>query len=111
MVSLLEAVLDRTTIPWIRLLYLYPTGLTDRLLALMAAQPRILPYLDIPLQHVSDRVLKDMNRRYGRRDIDNLMGRIRTYLPDCAVRTTLMVGFPGETDQDVAEMVECLQKW
>lgn len=111
LISLLKSLLDQTDIPWIRLLYLYPTGITDNLLALMDAQPRILPYLDIPLQHVCDTVLRRMNRPYGRSDIENLLNRIRTHLPDCAVRTTMMVGFPGETDDNIDEMIECLQKW
>lgn len=111
LVALLHALLAGTSIPWLRLLYLYPTGISDDLLALMAREERITPYLDIPLQHVSDPVLKRMNRRYGHRDLDSLLGRIRALLPEGAIRTTLMVGFPGETEADVAAMIEFLQKW
>lgn len=108
---LLEQLLDRTDIPWFRLLYLYPTGITDELLDLMAREPRIVPYLDIPFQHVSDRILKRMNRRYGRADLDSLMSRIKRTLPGCAVRTTLLVGFPGEEEGDIEEIIEFLQGW
>lgn len=111
LVGLLEQILLRTDIPWLRLLYLYPTTISTALLELMASQPRIVPYLDIPFQHVSDRVLQRMGRRYGRKDLDGLIDRIRRYLPDCALRTTLLVGFPGETEQDVEELIERLQHW
>lgn len=111
LVHLLEQILKRTDIPWLRLLYLYPTTTSTRLLELMAAESRIVPYLDIPFQHVSDQVLRAMNRRYGRKDLDDLIARIRRYLPDCALRTTLLVGFPGETEQDVEALIACLRGW
>ncbi len=111
LVQLLAQILKRTDIPWLRLLYLYPTTTSTALLELMAAEPRIVPYLDIPFQHVNDQVLQRMNRRYGRQDLDDLIARIRSYLPDCALRTTLLVGFPGETEQDVEELIDCLQRW
>jgi ribosomal protein S12 methylthiotransferase len=111
LVTLIQSLTAETSIPWIRLLYLYPTGITDELLEFMAAEPRILPYLDIPFQHVSDRILGRMNRRYGTADLEDLLGRIRTYLPECAIRTTLMVGFPGETESDVDIMIQCLSRW
>ncbi|MGR0480167.1 MAG: 30S ribosomal protein S12 methylthiotransferase RimO [Candidatus Electronema sp. V4] len=108
---LLRQLLQETNIPWLRLLYLYPASVTDELLDLMAEQPRILPYLDIPFQHVSSAVLQRMNRRYGRKELDRLVARISRRVPDCALRTTLMVGFPGETEEDVAELLDCLQSW
>lgn len=111
LVVLLRQLIQRTAIPWLRLLYLYPSTVSTELLELMAAEPRIVPYLDIPFQHVSDRILKKMNRRYYRQDLEHLLQRIRTHVPDCALRTTLLVGFPGETRQDVDEMIECLQRW
>jgi ribosomal protein S12 methylthiotransferase len=111
LVGLLETLLRQTDIPWFRLLYAYPSGVTDALLELMAKQPRILPYLDIPFQHASDRMLQAMNRHYRRDTLDDLVRRIRRFVPDCAVRTTMMVGFPGETEADVAELIEALQTW
>ena len=109
--QLLRGLIQGTDIPWIRLLYLYPTGIRDDLLRLMRDQSRILPYLDIPFQHVCDRLLRKMNRRYGTADLNHLLERIRYYLPECAVRTTLMVGFPGENEADIGTMIECLNRW
>lgn len=108
LVSLLKALLSNTSIPWFRLMYLYPSGITDELLHLAAAEPRIVPYFDIPLQHVSDRVLRAMNRRYTRADIEQLLGRIRAIVPGAALRTTFLVGFPGETEADVEQLLEFL---
>jgi ribosomal protein S12 methylthiotransferase len=99
--KLIGEILHRTSIPWIRLMYLYPTGITDELLGLMAAHSRIVSYLDIPFQHISDPVLKKMNRRYGREDLYRLLEKIRSILPDIALRTTLLLGFPGETERDI----------
>jgi ribosomal protein S12 methylthiotransferase len=109
LVELLRALLAASDIPWFRLLYLYPTRVKAELLEFMAANPRIVPYLDIPLQHVSDRVLKGMNRPYGRRQIEALLGMIRSILPQAAIRTTFMVGFPGETEEDVRLLAEFME--
>jgi len=109
--DLLQALLDNTAIPWLRLLYLYPATVTDELLRLMAREPRILPYLDIPFQHASDRVLAAMNRHYRRATLDDLVRRIRAHLPDCAIRTTMLIGFPGETEEDVTILVDSLNAW
>ena len=111
LVSLLEALLTQTDIPWLRLLYAYPSGITDDLLHLMADQPRLLPYLDIPFQHVSTPVLRAMNRHYDHRALQDLILRIRRIVPDCAIRTTMLVGFPGETRDDVDLLLEALQTW
>ena len=107
--SLLERLLRETTIPWLRLLYLYPSGIDERLLTLMAANERIVPYLDIPFQHVSSRVLQGMNRRYTSDDLYRLIERIRRYLPEVALRTTFLVGFPGETERDLDELITFLK--
>ncbi len=110
-VLLLQRLVSSTDIPWIRLLYLYPATVCEDLLELMAAYPRVVPYLDIPFQHVSDRVLKMMNRHYGLKELDNLISMVRSYLPDCALRTTFLIGFPGETAQDIDLLVERLESW
>ncbi len=109
--ALLRTLLESTTLPWLRLLYLYPDKITDELLAVMADSPRILPYLDIPFQHISSKVLKKMNRSYGRRELEDLIQGIRRNLPEIAIRTTLMVGFPGETEDDIEEMVSFLKEY
>jgi len=105
LIDLLQGLLDVTDIPWLRLLYLYPVRVKDELLQFMAANPRIVPYLDVPLQHVSSRMLKAMNRPYDHRQTEEVVRRIRRQLPGAAIRTTLMVGFPGESEQDV-DMLE-----
>lgn len=106
---LLNTLISNTSIPWIRLLYLYPTGISDGLLDLIAQQDRLLPYLDIPFQHVSSKILKLMNRRYGSDELYRLVERIRTTVPDIAIRTTFLVGFPGETEADVEELLNFIQ--
>ena len=111
LVRLLHSLLKHTGIPWIRLLYLYPANTTDALLQLMAEEPRIVPYLDIPFQHVSDQVLRRMNRPYGHTQLDTLVRAIRQYVPGCAIRTTLLIGFPGETEADIDVLQESLASW
>lgn len=107
--NLLSQLLEKTTIPWLRLLYLYPSGVTLELLELMSANPRLLPYLDIPMQHVNSRVLKAMNRNYDSSYLYELIHNIRSFLPDIALRTTFLVGFPGESEKDFLELVEFVQ--
>ena len=107
-VALLQRLLQKTSIPWLRLLYLYPAGISDQLLQLMADNKRIVPYLDMPLQHVSDSVLRSMNRRYGTEQIYTTVNKIRTVLPDIALRTTFLVGFPGETEDDFLALKQFL---
>ena len=104
LVPLVTELLDTTSISWIRLLYLYPSGITDELLQLMADNPRIVPYLDIPFQHVNDRVLAAMNRRYTSDTMYRLVERVRHFLPDIALRTTFLVGFPGESEKEFLEI-------
>jgi ribosomal protein S12 methylthiotransferase len=98
--DLLTALLRETGVPWFRLLYVYSAGLTDRLVALMATEPRITPYLDIPIQHAADRVLERMRRPERQETIRATVRRLREAMPDLAIRTTVIVGFPGETDDD-----------
>ena len=89
---------------WIRLLYLYPTTITDETLAAMADCDNVCKYIDLPLQHASNRVLKRMKRPGTRQGYDRLLARIRQRVPGVALRTTFIVGFPGETDADVEEL-------
>ncbi len=109
-VRLMQQLLSQTSIPWFRLLYLYPTGVSNDLLQLMADNPRLMPYLDIPMQHVSDKILRSMNRRYSSEQLYETISRIRSFLPDIALRTTFLVGFPGETESDFLELETFLQK-
>ncbi len=109
LIVLLKQLLRETKIPWIRLLYLHPARVQEELLRLMAENTRLLPYLDIPFQHVSDHILQLMNRPYTKKQIIQLMDTIRSTIPDAALRTTMMVGFPGETGDDIEEMTDFLQ--
>ena len=86
-------------IEWIRLLYCYPEEITDELIEVMATNPKICHYVDIPIQHSENAILKRMGRRTSRKDIVELVGRLRTAMPDIAIRTTLISGFPGETQE------------
>ena len=104
--DLLEALLAETNIPWIRMLYLYPMRINQTILDLVGANDRILPYFDIPLQHINNRVLKAMNRPYDRSSIEKLLVSIKKRLPEAAIRTTFMVGFPGENNEDIDELAE-----
>ena len=106
--ELLESLVAETSVPWIRMLYLYSTGITPRLLEVIAKSPRILPYLDMPMQHASDRVLASMRRPERKRTIRDRVARFREAVPGVAIRTTCIVGFPGETEQDFEELMEFL---
>jgi len=98
--DLLERLLRETGVPWFRLLYVYSAGLTDRLVDLMAREPRVVPYIDIPIQHASDAMLARMRRPERRETILRKVGWLRDTIPDIAVRSTAIVGFPGETEED-----------
>jgi ribosomal protein S12 methylthiotransferase len=95
---------------WIRLLYLYPTGVSDRLIETVANCDKIVNYFDIPLQHINPQILTMMRRPHSKDKIIRLIERLRVKLPDCVLRTTLIVGFPGETDARFNELLEFV-KW
>ncbi|MFO0917733.1 MAG: 30S ribosomal protein S12 methylthiotransferase RimO [Planctomycetaceae bacterium] len=93
-------------IDWIRLLYLYPIHFTDELIDTIAQSPKILPYLDMPLQHINDVMLRRMQRRVKRKETEELLGKLRERLPNLVLRTTFIVGFPGETDEQFDELYD-----
>lgn len=95
---------------WIRLLYLYPTHLTAELVETIAGSKRVIPYLDLPLQHVSDRILRRMNRQVTRAEIESLLGKLRERIPGLVLRTTFLTGFPGETEADFAELCDFVRQ-
>jgi ribosomal protein S12 methylthiotransferase len=103
---LVGRLLAETSLPWLRFLYAYPATLDEGLLELMAREPRFVPYLDIPLQHSSRRVLKAMKRGGDSRSWLDLIRRARATVPSIALRTTLIVGFPGEGDREFEELLE-----
>ena len=91
---------------WLRVLYCYPDSITDELLEVMAREEKIVPYIDLPLQHASGKILKAMNRRGDRQSLTALMRRIREKVPGVVLRTTFITGFPGETEEDFTELGE-----
>jgi ribosomal protein S12 methylthiotransferase len=114
--DLLRALLDETDVPWYRLFYMYPSGIDRALVELMAdsaartSGPRLLPYLDMPLQHGSDRILEAMRRPERRKTILERVAWLRDAIPDLVLRTTVIVGFPGETDADFEQLVDLLEE-
>ena len=111
LVELLEAVEQVEGIEWIRLMYLYPLHFTDRLVDHIAASTKIVPYLDMPLQHASDPVLKRMQRRVNRAATEELLAKLRGRIPNLVLRTTFITGFPGETREQFEELVEFVRQW
>ena len=97
-------------IEWIRVHYCYPELVTDELIEVIAKEDKICNYLDIPIQHCSDRVLKRMGRRTNKAQIIELIKKLRERIPDIVIRTTLLVGFPGETDEDFEELREFVEE-
>ncbi len=91
---------------WIRILYAYPIHFTDELIETLAGAEKIIPYLDMPLQHINDRMLRRMQRRVDRAATEELLGRLRAAIPGLSLRTTFIVGFPGETEAEFEELVE-----
>jgi ribosomal protein S12 methylthiotransferase len=108
--GLLAALLEHTGIPWFRLFYMYPSGIRRELVEFIAMQPRILNYLDMPIQHGSDAVLTRMRRPERRQTIRERVGWLRAAIPDITLRTTVIVGFPGETEDDFEAMLELLEE-
>ncbi len=111
LVELLEALEAVEGIEWIRLMYLYPIHFSDRLIETIATSRKIVPYLDMPLQHASDAVLKRMQRRVNRAATEELLGKLRDRIPDLVLRTTFITGFPGETRGQFQEMVDFVRRW
>lgn len=101
--------LGQVDIPWIRMHYAYPTGLTDAVMAAIQDTPNVLPYLDLPLQHSHPEVLRAMNRPWQGRVNDEIIDRIKTTLPNAVLRTTFIVGFPGETEQHFQHLLQFVQ--
>ena len=108
--KLVRAITEGTSIPWIRLLYCYPDKITDELIEELATNPRLVKYMDIPIQHISDKMLKAMNRHGGKELIRDAVRRLREGVPGIILRSTAMVGFPGETEDDFCELCEFIKE-
>jgi len=110
-VDLVRKLSDINGVKWIRLLYCYPERITDELIAEFNKNPKLLKYLDIPIQHASDRILKIMGRKCGKKDLVELLTRLRKEVPDIILRTSLITGFPGETEDDFEILVDFIRKY
>lgn len=108
--ALLEWLSGIEGIRWIRLLYCYPTRVSDELIRTIAENEKVCKYIDVPLQHCSDRILRAMNRQGSKREYMDLFARIRELCPDAALRTTFIVGFPGETDDEFEELMDFVRE-
>ncbi|HKI52390.1 MAG TPA: 30S ribosomal protein S12 methylthiotransferase RimO [Geothermobacteraceae bacterium] len=108
--DLLRDLVKIEELTWVRLLYAYPDGISDELIELMASEAKICNYLDVPLQHIDDGVLALMNRRVDEQGIRDLLQRIRTRIPDLTLRTSFIVGFPGETDEQFDKLLEFVRE-
>lgn len=108
--ALLKEICKIDGIKWVRFLYSYPEGITDELIKTVKEEEKICKYFDIPIQHVSNNILKKMNRKTSKENIENLIGKIRKQIPEVVLRTSLIVGFPGENEKDFEELYEFVQK-
>ena len=106
---LLKKLIPVKGIEWIRLLYLYPGRITDEVITIMKNEEKVLPYIDLPLQHISPPVLKAMNRQYTRIGVEALIEKLRSRLPDVTLRTSMIVGFPGEKESDFKELLDFVE--
>ena len=110
LVDLLKKLCKIKKIKWIRFLYTYPETVTDELIDVVKNEEKICKYFDIPIQHISNPVLKRMNRRTNEEDIKKLIKKLRKNIPDVVIRTTVMVGFPGETKEDFEKLYDFVEK-
>ncbi|OLD86100.1 MAG: 30S ribosomal protein S12 methylthiotransferase RimO [Gemmatimonadetes bacterium] len=108
--DLLETLLRETSVPWFRLLYVYSAGINERLVELIARESRIVPYIDMPIQHATDRMLERMRRPERLRTLREKLAWLRGAIPDLAIRTTCLVGFPGETEDDFRALLAFLEE-
>jgi len=105
------SLLELNNLKWIRFLYTHPNHYNDELIEVIANYPKICPYLDLPLQHISDKILKRMNRPVKKSFVISLINKLRDRIPNLTVRTTFMVGFPGETDKDFEELLSFVKEF
>lgn len=110
LVTLLKELVSIKRLKWIRILYTYPDSVTDELIHIISSEPKICSYIDIPLQHISSRILKAMGRNADKKKIYNLIEKLRHDIPDVVLRTSFIVGFPGETEQDFQELLDFVEK-
>ena len=110
LVELLERLEEVPGLDWIRLMYFYPMYISDELIERIASSRKIVPYIDMPLQHINDNILRRMSRRVTRAQTEQLLARLRESIPRLSIRTTFITGFPGETDEEFQELAEFIQQ-
>lgn len=108
--DLLRELVKIQDLKWIRILYAYPDHFTEDLIDLMAKEEKILPYLDMPLQHASNKILRAMNRKSSRESLEDLIGKLKARIDHLVLRSTFIVGFPGEEEEDVQELLDFIEK-
>jgi ribosomal protein S12 methylthiotransferase len=108
-VELLKALADESGAEWIRVLYLYPDGITPEMVELIHSKKNLVKYFDMPLQHINDEMLKAMNRRMTRKEVEAAINNIRSKIPNAVIRTQFIVGFPGETEEQFKELLDFIQ--
>lgn len=111
LLDLIKSMLEIKQHFWLRLLYLYPDEITDELIALMKSDSRICPYLDMPIQHINNEILKSMRRLTSKEDIISIIQKLRKEIPEIVIRTSLIVGYPGETEEQFAELLQFIQDY
>jgi len=109
--TLLREMNQLENLRWLRILYAHPATITTEQIETMARCEKVVPYLDLPLQHINDRILRLMNRRINRRQTENLISRLRSTIDNLTIRTTMLVGFPSETDQEFAELLDFIREY
>jgi ribosomal protein S12 methylthiotransferase len=109
--NLITRILNLNDRFWLRIMYTYPSRIDDELVSLIANEPRICNYLDLPIQHVSNSILNNMSRHYKKEELISLLRKLRSYIPDLALRTTFMVGFPGEKHHDFNELLSFISEY
>lgn len=109
--ELLKTLSDHSGARWIRVLYLYPDGITPEMIELIKTRDNLVKYFDMPLQHINNEMLKSMNRRMTRQEVETVLTNIRSEIPEAVIRTQFIVGFPGETEEQFQELLEFVAKW
>lgn len=109
-VELLRALSEVKGVEWIRVLYLYPDGITPELIQLIKNSPKLIPYFDMPLQHINDYMLRRMNRKTNKQDVSKKIAMIRAEIPEAVIRTQFIVGFPGETEEHFEELLSFIEE-
>jgi len=108
--ALVKRLIDISGLEWVRLMYLYPMHFTDELLEVLSCASKVLPYLDLPLQHINDKILRRMNRRVGRAETERLVDQLRQRIEGLVLRTTMITGFPGETEGQFEELLDFVRQ-